>query len=482
MPRDAIVFACGAGVGCAVALLLRLGRRRHSSPQLLSSRTAAAPRSSSGERELPQRMIDEMLSRHEAFFGKEAHLKVRSARICVLGLGGVGSHVAMMLARAGVSYMRVVDFDRVSLSSLNRHAVARLSDVGLLKSETIAEAIKETAPFVTIDARPEMFSEATSDGLLSASPDAPFDIVVDCIDDVDTKATLLADCAKRNLRVLSAMGAGGKADPTRICVAGLADAVHDPLAQKLRWKLRGKDVDYTDLECVYSYEKPRCTLLPLTDAQVEEGASAFGTVDNFRVRVLPVLGASPALMGQAMASITLCRIAGTPISPTPREPLSRKIKEKMLGNLRRREARRELGDKALPEDCDWIDAIHDELEYVCCEVWRGRCAATRTKIERKPLSFARWYTSRRPFGRRNETKSNVGVQPDELILLTKELAHALDAALDDCADAAYPDQPTRDQLFQAAAKALRSVEKAKLVDARFFQMQQAAGGPWATAE
>ena len=112
---------------------------------------------------------------------------------------------------------------------------------------------------------------------------------------------------------LAAMGAGAKADPTRWCVAPLRDAIHDPLATKLRWVLRGKGVDYggaelaldpskraesspaLDVTCVFSHEPPRCSLLPLSGEQVKEGAKNFGAVDvdHFRVRVLPVLGAAP---------------------------------------------------------------------------------------------------------------------------------------------------------------------------------------------
>lgn len=433
---------------------------------------------------LPEEMICEMLSRHEAFFGADAHAKLRAAKVCVMGLGGVGSHAAMMLARAGVRRLRLVDFDHVSLSSLNRHAVATLADVGTLKTAAMLRAIREVAPFVEVDPRPIMFNSATSEELLSGE----WDLIVDCIDDVETKATLLAACAHKHLRVFSAMGAGAKADPTRLCVSSLADAVHDPLAAKLRWKLRGKGVNYgglehagktedaANIECVYSYERPRCALLPLTEEQVAEGAKNFGAVDvdHYRVRVMPVLGASPAIMGQAMAAVALCNLAGRPISPTPREPLSKKLKEKLIAVLRKREARRELGDRAQPARCDWIDLVPEEVEYVCSEVWRGRCAVTRRKIERKPLALARWCRSRRPFGRHNRKRTKV--QADDLVLLSPELALALDTALDDCAD--KNSNPSYDLLFQAAAGALGGLNHAAVVDARFRQMRQAAGGPW----
>ncbi|KAK7241835.1 tRNA threonylcarbamoyladenosine dehydratase [Aureococcus anophagefferens] len=149
--------------------------------------TAAAPRAS-----LPADVVHEMLSRHEAFFGRWPRPRPRATAV-VFGLGGVGSHCAVMLARAGVAALRLVDFDHVSLSSLNRHAVATRRRREPAKAPGPRDHAAKVAPFVA---------------------------------------------------ALSAMGAGAKADPTKLCVAPLADAVHDPLAVKLRWKLRQRGVDH----------------------------------------------------------------------------------------------------------------------------------------------------------------------------------------------------------------------------------------------
>ena len=82
---------------------------------------------------LPPEIRNEMLSRNALYFGDDGMDKITNASVLVIGLGGVGSHTAHMLARAGVQYLRLVDFDQVTLSSLNRHAVATLKDVGLPK-------------------------------------------------------------------------------------------------------------------------------------------------------------------------------------------------------------------------------------------------------------------------------------------------------------------------------------------------------------
>ena len=93
--------------------------------------------------------------------------------------------------------------------------------------------------------------------------------MLDCIDDVNTKAELIAYCIKNDLPIITSMGAGGKADPTRIRIGSLSDCVKDPLASKIKWKLKKHDISPDKVHTVYSCEKPVCNLLPLDDSQIE---------------------------------------------------------------------------------------------------------------------------------------------------------------------------------------------------------------------
>ena len=156
--RDTLLVAAGAAGGAALTALLRpllvaklrerLYRARfdqHASRspillRLLRLLTADETRLKDQiavKRDLPPAVVDEMLSRHEAFFGRDGHARVRNARVAVFGAGGVGSHCVVMLMRAGVRAIRIVDFDQVSASSLNRHAVATLGDVGESKVQCL---------------------------------------------------------------------------------------------------------------------------------------------------------------------------------------------------------------------------------------------------------------------------------------------------------------------------------------------------------
>ncbi len=181
----------------------------------------------------------------------------------VVGLGGVGSHAAHMLCRSGVGKLRLIDFDQVTLSSLNRHAVATMEDVGIPKAQAMKNRLISIVPWCNIEDYTEMFVMSEADRLLSGKPD----LVLDCIDDVNTKAELIAYCKNNDIPVLTSMGAGGKSDPTRMRISPLSDCINDPLAQKIKWKLKKHRIAPEDVMSVFSIEKPVCELLPLDDAQ-----------------------------------------------------------------------------------------------------------------------------------------------------------------------------------------------------------------------
>lgn len=176
----------------------------------------------------------EQFSRNRQFFGEEAQAKIERAFVVVVGVGGVGSHAAHMLARAGVARLRIVDFDNVSLSSLNRHAVATRADVGTPKVLALKRALAGIVPSCVVEAVQAVFEASRADELLGGSPD----MVLDCIDDKDTKLALLDACYRKGLRVVCSLGAGGRADPTRICIADLAAVRGENLSAALRLIMR----------------------------------------------------------------------------------------------------------------------------------------------------------------------------------------------------------------------------------------------------
>jgi tRNA threonylcarbamoyladenosine dehydratase len=130
-----------------------------------------------------------------------------------------------MLVRSGVGRIRLIDFDQVTLSSLNRHAVCAMADVGTSKAEAMRRKLTEIVPWCSVEAITEMFRIEEAPRLLEGRPT----MVVDCIDDVVTKAELIAYCKQHDLPILTSMGAGGKSDPTKLRISPLSDCINGKL-------------------------------------------------------------------------------------------------------------------------------------------------------------------------------------------------------------------------------------------------------------
>lgn len=172
-------------------------------------------------------------------------------------LQGVGSHAAHLLLRSGVGRLRLVDFDQVTLSSLNRHCLATRADVGTSKAACLARHFAYILPEAQVEALPVMYTPESEDAVLAGQPD----FVLDAIDNVDTKVALLAACHRRGLRVLCVAGAGAKADPTRLRFADVAESAVDPLARAVRHRLRREHGITTGIHVLLSSERPRCGLV-----------------------------------------------------------------------------------------------------------------------------------------------------------------------------------------------------------------------------
>ena len=134
------------------------------SPSSLFPQLASAASSSSSSSHPPtsntdyaEELVREQLARNYAFLGEEGVARVRESSVVIVGCGGVGSWAAVMLARSGIARLRLVDFDYVTLSSLNRHATAALADVGTPKVQCVARALRAIAPFVKVDPRVELW-------------------------------------------------------------------------------------------------------------------------------------------------------------------------------------------------------------------------------------------------------------------------------------------------------------------------------------
>jgi tRNA threonylcarbamoyladenosine dehydratase len=188
-------------------------------------------------------------ARTEQLLGREGMEKLQGARVAIFGLGGVGSFACEALARAGVGELRLIDYGTVDATNINRQLFALHSTLGRRKVELAAERVQDINPDCRVDPRPGFVNAETVDGFL----ERPLDLVVDAIDSVNSKVTLLEAAHRLGLPVLSSMGAGGRLDAAQVHVADLADTLICPLARIVRLRLRRRGVQ-GGIPCVYSLE------------------------------------------------------------------------------------------------------------------------------------------------------------------------------------------------------------------------------------
>eukprot|EP00727_Mastigamoeba_balamuthi_P008657 m51a1_g4413 hypothetical protein (335) ;mRNA; f:450296-451622 len=250
--------------------------------------------------------LDVHCERTALFFGDKFPL-IRRAYVVVVGVGGVGSMAATALVRTGIRKLRIVDFDIVTLSSLNRNAVATRNDVGKAKTECLKEHFAAICPEVEVEAVHAFFREDQAEQLLlqSGTPD----LVVDCIDNVPNKVALLHYCHSHSVPVISSFGVGACIDPSKIRSADIKDTFACPLGRVIRKKL-GKLGVKTGITCVFSTETDRRPLKELTDDEYERLKQSGGS--EVRTRAIPSFMALPAIAGLTLADVALCVIAGLP--------------------------------------------------------------------------------------------------------------------------------------------------------------------------
>lgn len=208
--------------------------------------------------------------------------KLAKARVLVVGLGGVGSWTVEALARSGVGALTVMDGDDVCLSNVNRQLHALDETVGRSKASVMAERVTKIHPGCKVTAIEGFYSRSDKERPFGE----PLDYVVDCVDGVTAKGTLIGTAHRLGIPVITCGAAGGKVDPSRVQVTDLVDAHHDRLLMFVRKNLR-KHHGFPDrkrkkfgVPCVFSDEPVRVLCEPDPEEETAEGGMPFPESDT----------------------------------------------------------------------------------------------------------------------------------------------------------------------------------------------------------
>ncbi len=205
------------------------------------------------------------LSRTEMFIGKEGLDKLSSSRVAVFGLGGVGGYVVEALVRSGLGKIDIVDNDTVASSNINRQIIALEENIGEKKTDVMKRRIEAINPECVVTPYTLFYLPETKD----VFDFAKYDYIVDAIDTVTGKLSLIEEADKCGVPIISSMGAGNKLDPTLFRVSDIYSTSVDPLCRVIRGECRKRGIK--KLKVVYSTEKP------LTPRFKEEGTNRRST-------------------------------------------------------------------------------------------------------------------------------------------------------------------------------------------------------------
>ena len=196
-------------------------------------------------------MDSAIFRRNELLLGSETMERIAQKRVIIFGVGGVGSWCAESLVRSGISRLTIVDSDCVSVTNINRQLMATTKTVGQVKVDALKERLLSINPKAEITALQQVFSEETAESFQLDT----YNYIIDAIDSLKDKATLILLACQQHAKLFSSMGAALKLDPTRIKVTEFWKVKGDPLARALRNRFK-KDKTFPKRKflCIYSDE------------------------------------------------------------------------------------------------------------------------------------------------------------------------------------------------------------------------------------
>ncbi len=217
--------------------------------------------------------MNHWLDRTKLLIQEEGLKKLQKSKVLIVGLGGVGSAAAEYLARAGVGHLSIVDGDKVEITNINRQLPALHSTLGQYKTKVVRERLLDINPGMRVEAFTKFMEPQEFESFLKENS---FDYIIDAIDSVSPKIYLIVAAKHQKMKIISAMGAGGKMDPSKIKVSDISKTKEDFLARTIRKRLKKFNI-HKGVKCVFSTELQNPEALQMTD-NTGYKKSHYGTI------------------------------------------------------------------------------------------------------------------------------------------------------------------------------------------------------------
>lgn len=206
-------------------------------------------------------MANNWLERAELLVGEEGTKNLKEAHVLIVGLGGVGSFAAEFIARSGIGSITIVDGDDIDVTNINRQLPALHSTIGKQKVEEVGVRLLDINPELKLTQIDEFLVPERADELIR---EGKYSYVMDCIDSLSPKVSLIKACRNNRVKCVSSMGAGGKLDPKYVQVKDISKLSGCRLGVNVKNRLKEEKID-RGVRAVFSNEKVVKSSLQMTD-------------------------------------------------------------------------------------------------------------------------------------------------------------------------------------------------------------------------
>ena len=193
-----------------------------------------------------------MFDRLELLIGKEALNKLKTKKIVVLGLGGVGGYVVESLIRSGIENITIIDYDTIDITNLNRQIISVKSNIGKLKTDEFEKRILSINENVQITKLNLFIDENNIDEILTKD----IDYFIDACDTINTKKLVIKKCLQKNIKFIICLGTGKRMNPEKLTICDIKKTKYDPIARILRKYVKDEKINQKVM-CCYSEEQPK---------------------------------------------------------------------------------------------------------------------------------------------------------------------------------------------------------------------------------